>query len=359
MKQFARVASINLGLIAVAIVAAELAFGSWIFGPDFGVLNLPRNERRVLDASQFIPGATRVLYTRDSYGFRGPSPGTPERVDVIVLGGSTTNERFVSDEDTWVARLQENFRTGGRPFVFGNASVDGQTSIGHMAALDHWLTKIPGLKPKYALVYIGINDAALGPEELKQFDAMMSPQRSRRFRQYVMNHSALYNMYRSVRGTLRARQAHLMHGTRLVDDAEWRPVAERSDTETLRVDLRPRLDAYGERLVALTKRLQAMGAEPIFVTQRRGDAKIIDGVMQRLVPRHIKTGPGDADVQTLSLFNAMTLGHCTRAGIACIDLEGNLEMSEEDFYDGIHTTPSGSKKIADFLYGKLKTKLNP
>jgi hypothetical protein len=358
MKPFARLVSVNLGLITVAIVAAELVFGNWIFGPNFGALNLPRNEKRVFDASQFIPGATRVLYTRDSYGFRGPSPGTPERVDVIVLGGSTTNERFVGDDDTWVARLQENFRKAGTPLVFGNASVDGQTSIGHIAALDQWLSKLPGLKPRHALVYIGINDATLGPDEIKQFDAMMSPQRSRRLRQYVMNHSALYNLYRTVRGSLRARDAHLMHGARLADGYEWRPVGMRADPEALRAELRPRLDAYGERLVVLTKRLQAMGAEPIFVTQRRGDAKVVDGVLHRLVPRGNPTAPGDRDLQMLSLFNTMTLAHCARSAVACVDIESNLAMDAEDFYDGIHTTPSGSKKIGDFLYGELKTKLS-
>ena len=139
MTSVARIALINLALLVIGVAAAELAFGNWIFGPDYGLLNIPRNERRVFDVSGLYPGGGRITYTRDSFGFRANAERAPAEIDVVVLGGSTTNERYVDDGSTWVARLQDNFRHSGVPLAIANASVDGQTSIGHVSAVDQWL----------------------------------------------------------------------------------------------------------------------------------------------------------------------------------------------------------------------------
>ena len=358
MKSLARIALINLALVLAAGIAAELVFGGWVFGPDFGMLNLPRNEWRTFDTSRLMPDGSAIVYSRDTYGFRGGIDGKPEAVDVVVLGGSTTNERYVDDANTWVARLEKSFRADGVHLTFANASVDGQTSIGHVAAIEQWLTRIPGFRPRDAIVYIGINDMALGSDDQHQFDRMMSPERSRRVRQYIMNKSALYNLFRTVRGSWFAREAHLVHGDLRWFEAEWVPLEARADIDALRATLRPKLAAYATRLEGLAAKIEQMGARPIFVTQRRGDYKILEGVP------YVRTNAGapvlgDGEARTLGWFDEVTLDTCAKLRLVCVDLGSRLEFADGDFYDGIHTTPSGSARIAAFLYHELKDVLRP
>jgi hypothetical protein len=37
-----------------------------------------------------------------------------------------------------------------------------------------------------------------------------------------------------------------------------------------------------------------------------------------------------------------------------VDLASRINLGDADFYDQFHTLPSGSKKIASFLYEELK-----
>ena len=45
---------------------------------------------------------------------------------------------------------------------------------------------------------------------------------------------------------------------------------------------------------------------------------------------------------------------CDKNGAIFIDLDYELDFDlEKDFYDSCHHTPSGSKKIGEYLYSKL------
>ena len=91
MKKIWKIIAVNSALIAAVLIVAELIFGSWIFGPDYGVLNIPRNTVRYFDISGLYPANDLATYTRDRYGLRGKYD-KPGDIDVLVMGGSTTNE---------------------------------------------------------------------------------------------------------------------------------------------------------------------------------------------------------------------------------------------------------------------------
>jgi lysophospholipase L1-like esterase len=363
MKAFPRIALINLGVLLTAIVVAELMFGNWIFGPSYGLMNLPRNERRLIDVSQFVPDGGIIRYTRDEYGLRGEYGGDPAKIDALAIGGSTTNERYVTDRETWVAQLQEQFRAHGRPLTIVNAAIDGQSSVGHINALTQWLPKIPGLRPKYLIFYLGINDVAVNDATPTQFDQIASPSRGRRIRQYVLNHSALYNLYRTVRGMIQANRAQMMHGSLMRRIARWVPVNKHIDPQMQRQEDARQLDAYAARLKVLSELTRQMGAEPIFVTQTRTDYKIEDGKLLALVmpnrDGHFISHGSDTGLIRLRLFNDTTLAVCAELNLTCVDLATKIDFAEEDFYDAIHTTSAGSKKIAALLYGALADTIRP
>ena len=67
----------------------------------------------------------------------------------------------------------------------------------------------------------------------------------------------------------------------------------------------------------------------------------------------------DRDVVTLQLFDESTLEICRNLQLDCVDLATQIDFNDGDFYDGIHTTPSGSRKIAVIVHEALKDKLKP
>ena len=48
------------------------------------------------------------------------------------------------------------------------------------------------------------------------------------------------------------------------------------------------------------------------------------------------------------------MGVCQKLNAICIDLAEKLRLDADDYYDSIHTTPSGSAKIGRFLFQILK-----
>jgi lysophospholipase L1-like esterase len=356
MRRAFRIAAVNAGLLVAVLAAAELMFGSWISGPDYSVLNIPRNTVRHFDVSELYPGHGPAVYTRDKHGLRGPY-ADPGKIDIMVMGGSTTDEIFIADGLTWVDQLRQAFAEEGRPKAVVNAAVDGQSSLGHIRAIDLWFPNIPGLKTRFVLVYIGINDVAVNERDISQFDEMKSPEPLRRFRYYLMNNSVLYNRFRQIRGMFAARRMHLVHGALKTMVTEWQPAAAGPDEAALAKSLAPRLDAYRGRLKTLAAKIRGdMKAEPIFVTQKRGDYKIADG---RLMVRVMKGGkpPTDEPRRTLQAFNRVTLAACAELKVPCVDLAAGLDFQEGDYYDQIHTTPAGSRRIGRFIHSQIKARL--
>lgn len=352
MRAVLRIAAVNAAGILAVLVAAELIFGGWLSGPGYGILNIPRDVTRQFDTSGLYPGGGVVTYSRDRHGLRGRYP-SPERIDVLVLGGSTTNELYIGDGETWVDRLGERFRAAGRPLVIVNAGVDGQTTVGHLRNFDAWFPLVPGLGARHVLAYVGINDVALGDAGETRYDAMASPDPWRRMGQYVRNHSVFYHWYRQARGVAMARDARVVHGAMPTRDAVWRPVADVPARADMARALGPALDAYRRRLRTLAERVRAFGAEPVFVTQAYGNFRVVDGRLFRLEPPD-RSPAAAADFVALDLYNEATLAVCAELRLACADLARGIRFRDGDFYDSIHTTPAGSGHIAAYLYDVLK-----
>ena len=59
----------------------------------------------------------------------------------------------------------------------------------------------------------------------------------------------------------------------------------------------------------------------------------------------------------LNIINTETKNFCISSKVICFPLDEEIEFNfEKDFYDGIHTRPSGNEKIAEYLFYKIKKK---
>ena len=65
----------------------------------------------------------------------------------------------------------------------------------------------------------------------------------------------------------------------------------------------------------------------------------------------------DEAYRTLWAFNRETLNVGAELKVFTIDLAAGLDFQEGDFYDHIHTTPSGSRRIGRFIFEGLKERM--
>ena len=125
--------------------------------------------------------------------------------------------------------------------------------------------------------------------------------------------------------------------------------------------MRNHLNSYTQRLHILMEKVIAFNSKAIFVSQsKRRNYDIINGQLvatsdTQQYNQYIING---IDYYHMSrLLNAHTKSVCD-AYKECIffDLDEELTFNiETDFYDSIHTTLSGSKKIGEYLFNKLNS----
>ena len=349
-----RIVASNLAVLLVGIIVIELIMGHWFdVRPGLAMLRIPRNVEHGFDASAIYPGGAGKIYRRDRYGLRG-AYDDPSRIDILAIGGSTTNEAFVGEGETWTDVLAARFHQEGRPMRVVNAGVDGQSTVGHLRNFDVWFPEIPGLRPRYVLAYVGINDIHL-PDQgrpTERYDGLEVSSRRERLLRQIRERSAFYELYRVIAGTLRARSARLVYDRIPWDSAAWseRPLpASAAEPQGIHAQLR---DDYGRRLGVLIARVRKLGAEAIVVTQKRAGYRRLGSHL--LLAHGPGFGPSFEMYVLQTAFNARAMQVCRAYGAICIDLGSDLEFEPGDFFDYLHTTPAGSRRIGDFLHARLK-----
>ncbi len=337
MRKAARVIFVNLALLLLVAVVAEAVFGAWLSRDPLDRLNLGRRSQVLISPQMLYPGAKEFTYRRNRWGFRGPE-FEPAKVGIVTLGGSTTNQLYLPEENTWQGALTRALAESGRPVLVANAGFDGQSTVGHLLALASWLPNVPGLKPDLIVAYVGINDVTVSGSSIDRLDYSSIWKR-------LKFDSALVRLWRTVVGMWQAERARLNHSAIDFRAASW---TDRPGHAAAKI---PDVGPYKERLKAMAGLIRAMGAEPVFITQSRGDAMMIDGRLQGLAGADGLNGLDEHGV--LAGFNAATMQVCGELKISCADLAHEIGFEIGDFYDRIHNTPDGAEKIGRWLAGKV------
>ena len=339
------VVAVNLLVLLLLLIPLELIFGGWLGSErDISMLNVKPNTFNI-ESSPLYPTDVKILYRRDRYGLRGVF-GDPRTVDVLVIGGSTTAQRFVDERDTWTAQLQTLLDGHKCRRIIANAGIDGYSTIGHIASFDRWFSRIPGFKPRFVVVYVGVNDTAVSPGKVSDADSQKYSSQWRSFEHYVAGNSAVRKLFVSARGWWQAKQARLPHHEiRIKPDTVWELAVLPA---TFAADALSKSAAYMDRLKQLNQHIRDFGSQPIYITQHRVDGRLVDGQWQQVVGSN-----GAKDNAMLDALNRTTLAFCHAMGESCIDLAGQVSFEPGDFYDAVHTTLAGSTRIAAYLADAL------
>src|SRR3954452_3242831 len=153
LPAFVLLVTVNLLVATAGVAAIELAFGDWRarYMPPLGAVV----DRTYVYRQSLYEPAGDIVYSRDKYGLRGVHEPL-SRVQLVTVGGSTTDQRYIEDSQTWQEVLRS--RTG---IAVANAGSDGMSSFGHIVAVREWLHELPGFSPRYYLHYLGATDASL------------------------------------------------------------------------------------------------------------------------------------------------------------------------------------------------------
>ena len=291
-----------------------------------------------------------VTYKRDQYGLRG-TYSSPESIDILTVGGSTTEQFYITEGQTWQDVLAKDFLVNGKNVSVVNAGIDGQSTYGHIKNFDWWFPFIPNLKAKYILFYVGLND--FYTDALNRFDDLVD---SSSFRATIKDNSALYLLYQTIKGTFEANAlAKIGHRSINFAAVVWNITAPNvNNHEAL---MHNRLQSYADRLRLLGRKVKKLRATPICVTQASRNYKIVNGsVIGRTDFAYEYEGVAINAVDyfhMMQLINKTTTKICTEIGGIPLDLANGIKWDDTDFYDFVHNTPSGAAKIGHYLYDNL------
>ena len=362
MKKYFRIIGINIGILFSLIIFTELLFGSWIKGSKHtNVIFVPKNIDRHYPINDKYPSNKYFIhYKRDEYGLRG-NYGTPENINILTIGGSTTDEQNVSEGETWSDVLQKNFKNVGKDIYVANAGIKGQTTFGHIKNFDFWFNQIPALKPDYFLFYIGLNDFYWKNEGKFDKNKYGEKKGIELIKNIISDKSIFADGYFILKTLFNARQNDLNHAKYYMyhdfsyDGWVSKPnILDYDDTK-----INESIKLYKERIDTLHKKVKNYNAKAIFVSQsKRGRYDFLDG---KLIGRPDAGKYDGLDINGIDYYylqnkiNLATKQVAEKNGDIFIDLCSDLEFNlRTDFYDTQHTTPIGSKKIGDFIFSKIK-----
>ena len=96
MFKIIKILTINLILFFFGIIILEIIFGSWLKQSNYSDLLIPKKQINLIDNFPYEHSGLGI-YSRDKNGFRA-NKYSLNQINILVLGGSTTEEREVDDK---------------------------------------------------------------------------------------------------------------------------------------------------------------------------------------------------------------------------------------------------------------------
>ena len=339
MISFTKILAINILILFLGLFLIEIFFGAWFKSSNYHNLLIPRQQTNLITSFPYDHD-TLGIYSRDKNGFRANSYDLDE-INILILGGSTTEEREVDDKKIWTKVFENNLNDNLKVL---NAGIGGQTSYGHKSIFKMWFQKHTELSPDYILVYLGINDALYLVEYFESKkplfkgreknssnrDTLININRYKRFIQFIKNNSVFHSVYLIIKGNIISNKYQASYNSKPSKFIAFKENKPKNLSDLDNNFINNFRDYYFQNLIQILNYSKNYNAKTIFVTQV-------------LSPNHWLT-------EYLRLINNFTINFCNLKKISCINIDnGNLNLLEKHFYDGIHTTPKGSKIIGKYL----------
>lgn len=302
-----------------------------------------------------------IIIRRNALGFRGPNPPADfaDHVTIVTVGGSTTENIFITEGKTWTDILAKKLSESINLLWVNNTGIDGHSTFGHIQLLTQYLSI---LRPDFAIFLIGINDLALDQErgaDLAGIIGDVSPPNNI-FRHISDNSYAI---------ALLTKYLKKVDGHQFVSMTDnivnFNVLGEATDATPLTIEeleqMSQRIKAYEERLHEIIQLSRIYGITPVFVTQPAIYGFGIDqetGVdLSTMTVRDFTEDQiirsGKDKWTLLQMYNQKTIAVAARTGTTVIDLANLMPKNTKYYYDYIHHTEEGAAVIGELLYPKI------
>jgi lysophospholipase L1-like esterase len=328
--------SYNFIFFIILVLIFEVFFGYWFSENNFGIYM--RKERRInwQTKANFYGKEYNFFYKRNFWGFRGEE-FDPKDIKVVFEGGSTANQRFTPENLTIVGLLNEKFEATLKKKKIYNASTDGKTVEGYVNDFLFWFPKIPEFNPEYVIFYIGVNDRYKGE---KHYDQKISFKKLDQLKDYIKNNSITVDKYKTIKNKYYPTNtlSYNFDNSDLYKNFDYynyfkaKKLYKIPSEENL-----IQLKRFRLRLKKLENIIDNHNYKPIFITQLMYNG-LKDSNLYFI----------NEELKKFALDNNFDL----------IPLDEIIQMDLYDFYDQVHTTPKGSKKIAEAIFPYLTEYLN-
>jgi lysophospholipase L1-like esterase len=295
--------------------------------------------------------APDIRFHKNSLGFRGADPpaGLAERLSIITIGGSTTHQASQSDNLTWTALLGDSVAECFDRTWINNAGFEGHSSFGHIQLIRGYIDK---LHPKIAVLLIGANELYWtgGITEPNRYDIVQ-------LRSDLNFHWGIEGFLKGLSNrsevvdlglTLYRSFVALRYGSHF--GVDWTNLAE-GDTmppaaQAALVAMRDKQPAYATRLRYIIHLLRDGQTVPVLLTQPTVTGIGQDPTTGKDLARLLE---GLYWYQVLEIYND-TMRHVAETeNVYVIDLAQTMPKDTKYYWDRIHYTDAGSKKVAQLV----------
>jgi len=167
----------NISVLLILTLPIEFFLGNWkknFFGKNkyIQIPGLVKNISLKYDASSLYESKEPIIinYYRDELGYRSKNQ-TKNKPIILTIGGSTTDNKFVTEGKTW----QDNLDKLSPKYDFINGGIDGQSSYGHLRSINSWHSKnLKNYNIEKIIFYIGLSDISLLNKNIRKFDLPQS-----------------------------------------------------------------------------------------------------------------------------------------------------------------------------------------
>ena len=317
---------------------AQAALTPVLLGDYVNLYHHVPNIVRIVDAKvgEFAGGSGEQRTTTDELGFR-VSPRVdyrqPAELRIFAIGGSTTEEFSINDQETWTHRVQEALANElSRRVEVINTGTSGAMSQHHLATLKY----VEPMHPNIAVFLVGANDWNFDIHE--EFGSDIVRRERLAFTDTPLGRMARTYYYRVLGSTETMRTDFLPPGGSMkrARKVTWLP------------------DRVSDRYLANLARIGAACREAnlvcVFMTQPNGYQT---GASERLKDSFWMSPPAasytltfESLVRVAEVYNQALATFARENGFPMCDLAAKIEATTENFIDEMHFTFMGSTRAA-------------
>jgi lysophospholipase L1-like esterase len=321
----------------------------WLRG-DF--ITLPRRMNTTIDVrATDLPGMPPGLrhVTTDEKGFRvNPRVdyGAKHALRIFAIGGSTTEDITLGDESTWTHRVQEGIAKQGKSVEIVNTGVSGLRAANHLATLK----VVARLEPDLIIFLIGAND----------WDKQIKDRFERNFWKpvslrdsalgLILDGAVISPVRRRITGRTWADEAHVVDGLEGLTRSGQLSL-HRSVTHTFRPT---EVSAdYAATLREISSLCKENRLTCLFMTQPNAYSEVTPADLRSRFwmtpPWATYTLDLESMIHIASLYNEFLKSFAAQEEHPLCDLAPGMEPLPQFFYDDLHFTDEGARRVAGLV----------